>query len=95
MGSLSRVPLAHSLSCPDAATDPSLAVSPLGRVVPPCASQGLHFDSTVKVYCVSSRPNFLQVRSVVCSVRTCGVRTVCVRDGIEYPSGVCGDNVCL
>ena len=80
MGSLSRVPLAHSLSCPDAATDPSLTLSPLGRVVPPCASQGLHFDSTVKVYCVSSRPNFLQVRCVVC---------------VYVKSSVFGDKVCL
>lgn len=61
MGGSSRVPLLHSLSCPDSATEPSLVGPPIGRMVPPCTSQRLHFDSTVKVYCVSSRPNFLQV----------------------------------
>ena len=61
MGGSSRVPLLHSLSCPDSATEPSLVGPPTGRMVPPCTSQRLHFDSTVKVYCVSSRPNFLQV----------------------------------
>ena len=74
MGNSSRVPLAHSLSCPEAATDPSLhgpAVAPIGRMVPPCTSQGLHFDSAVKVYCVSSRPNFLQVSEVCVRAHAC------------------------
>ena len=37
------------------------AANPRMLTVIPCPSQRLHFESTVKVYTVSSRPNFLQV----------------------------------
>ena len=76
-----RVPFLHSLSCPGEGADPvfrGTAVAPVGRLVPPCASQGLHFDSTIKVYCVSSRPNFLQVRCVCVCVRVCVRVCACV-----------------